>query len=257
MALLFVFPFYWMFITAFKPYAETVMDPPTFWPMTWTLESFRTVIEETKVFLHIGNTLIVTFSVILLQIIIMVPAAYAFAKCNFRGKNLFFGIVLISQMIPMQLTFITVYLQMSEWKLLNTLLPQILPFGANAFGIFLMRQNFMQIPDEIVEAAKMDNASVFKIMFRIMLPMAKPSLVTVILFSFISHWNNYFWPLVMTDRAELRPIAVAIASLKDVELNINWATLMAGNVIMCLPLFVLFLLGNRKIITAFTYRGVK
>lgn len=256
-ALLFIFPFYWMLITSFKPYVETIASPPTMWPHTWTLEGFQTVIKQTKVFNYISNTLIVTISIIVIQILVMVPAAYAFAKGKFPGKNILFGMVLIAQMIPVQLTFITVYLQMADWKLLSTLLPQILPFGANAFGIFLMRQNFMQISDEILEAAAMDKAGKIKIMFQIMLPMAKPSLVTVILFSFISHWNNYFWPLVMTDDASLRPIAVAIAQLKDVELNINWSTIMAGNVIMCAPLLIVFLLANKKIIKAFSYRGVK
>lgn len=255
--LLFMFPFYWMIITSFKTYAETVMDPPTFWPKLWTLEAYTTVIKSMDLWNYVKNTIIITFSVIVLQIAIMIPAAYAFAKYRFAGSNILFGLVLIAQMVPVQITFISIYLMMSKMNLLNSLWPQIIPFGANAFGIFLMRQNFKQIPDEILEAARLDNASEIQIMYQIMLPMAKSSMVTVALFSFINHWNSYFWPLVMTSDNLYRPISIAIASLKDVENGLNWATLMAGNVLMILPLMILFIFASQKIIATFAYRGVK
>lgn len=140
---------------------------------------------------------------------------------------------------------------------LNTLWPQILPFGANAFGIFLLRQNFMQIPEEVIESARMDNANEVRIMASIMMPMAKASLVTVALFSFISHWNAYFWPLVMCRTESVKPIILAIADLKNLEIGIVWPTIMAGNTLVVLPVLVLFAFASKKIISSMAYRGVK
>ena len=177
--LLFMFPFYWMIVTSFKTYVETVQSPPTLWPQTWTLEAYRTVINGMSLGTNIKNTVIITVCIIVMQIAIMIPAAYVFAKYRFRGGSLLFGLVMVAQMVPVQITFISVYIMMSKAGLLNSLIPQIIPFGANAFGIFLMRQNFMQIPDEIIEAARLDNANELQIMFQIMLPMAKSSMITV------------------------------------------------------------------------------
>lgn len=255
--LIFLFPFYWMFITSFKTYTETIVFPPTLWPKEFTIDAYRSILGKMNLLNYAKNSVVITMSIIILQIVVMVPAAYAFAKYEFKGKNLMFVLVLIAFMIPGQITFITTYILMAKWKLLGTLLPQIIPFGANAFGIFLLRQSFMQVPEEIIEAAKLDNASDLKIMSKIMLPMSKSTMITIALFSFVSHWNAYFWPLVMTDSEKVRPLTIAIERLKDVEYGINWNILMAGNVLLVLPILVLFLFASRKIIEAFAYRGVK
>lgn len=255
--LMFVFPFYWMFITSFKTYTETIAFPPTLWPQKFTFDAYTTILNKMNLLSYAKNSIIVTISVIVLQMIVMVPAAYAFAKYKFFGKNILFALVLLAFMIPVQITFISVYLIMADWKLLLTLLPQIIPFGANAFGIFLLRQSFMQIPEEIIESAKLDNASEVKLMVKIMLPMAKSTMITIALFSFVSHWNAYFWPLVMTDSDKVRPLTIAIDRLKDVEYGINWNILMAGNVILVLPILIIFVLASKKIIEVFAYKGVK
>jgi sn-glycerol 3-phosphate transport system permease protein len=255
--LIFVFPFYWMFITSFKPYAETIVFPPTLWPQHFQLDAYKTIFDKLNLLSYAKNSVIITLSIVVLQIAVMVPAAYAFAKYEFFGKKPMFGLVLVAFMIPAQITFISVYLMMAHWRLLPTLLPQIIPFGANAFGIFLLRQNFKQIPEEIIEAAKLDNAGEFKVMARIMLPMSKSGLVTVALFSFVGHWNAYFWPLVMTDSDKIRPLTIALERLKEVEYGINWNILMAGNVVQVLPVLIIFIFASKKIIQAFAYKGVK
>ncbi len=257
MMIIFVFPFYWMLITAFKSYNESIIVPPTLLPFTFTTEAFDTVITKLNWFSYAKNTLIVTIGVIVLQLLVMVPAAYAFSKFRFYGQGLFFGVVLIAFMIPSQITFITTYLTMADWKLLPTLWPQILPFGANAFGIFMLRQSFKQIPDEIVESAKLDNASELQIMTRILLPMSKSAMITIALFSFVGHWNSYFWPLVMTNTDNVRPLTIAIEKLKDVEYGLIWPNIMAGNVLLVLPVIVVYIFASKKIIQAFAYRGVK
>lgn len=252
-----LFPFYWMVVTSFKNYNETILMPPTLWPHTFTLEAYREILSSMNLGIYARNSIIITTSIIVIQILVMVPAAYAFAKYKFPFKNLMFGIVLVAFMIPGQVTFIPVYFLMAKWNLLFTLLPQIIPFGANAFGIFLLRQNFMQIPEELIEAARLDNASEWKIMFRVMLPMARPTMITIAMFSFISHWNEYFWPLVMTQTEEVRPLTIAIEKLKDVEYGLEWNVLMAGNVLLIVPILIIFVFASKKIVEAFAYNGMK
>ncbi len=254
---IFLFPFYWMVTTSLKPYLETIQFPPTLWPHTFTLEGYKMVFQELEIMTYVKNTMIVTVSVILLQFVVNIPAAYAFARWNFKGKGLMWAIVLTSFMIPGQLTFMTVYYMFADWGVLQTLIPQILPTIASAFAIFMLRQNFMQISGELIESAKLDNASEWKILWRIMVPMSKSTVVTTVLFSFINHWNAYFWPLVMTRTESLKPITLAVERLKNLDQGLNYTDIMAGNVILVLPVVILFLLASKKIIQAMAYRGMK
>ena len=191
---------------------------------------------------YFWNSFLVALSVVLLQAVINVPAAYGFARYEFKGKKYMWALVMLAFMIPTQITFIPVYIMFSKLRLLKTLVPQILPFAANAYGIFLMRQSFMQVPDELVEAARMDNAG---------------SIITAELFSFISTWNSYFWPLVMTNSDTVRPLTLAMQRLQDIHQGLEWPVLMAGNALIVLPVLILFLLLNRQIISSFGYKGIK
>lgn len=256
--LLFVFPFFWMFSTAFKPYIEAIQTPPSLWPQNFTTEAFTNIAEMgIDITQYAKNSVIVTVAVIVLQLVIMIPAAYAFARRDFPFSNLAFGMVLVAFMVPGQLTYITVYLMMAKWGLINSLWPQILPLGANAFGIFMMRQSFKQIPEEIVEAARLDNANELQIMMKIMLPMCKSSLFTVAMFSFIDVWNAYFWPLVMTNNEAYRPLTMVVERIRDAEMGLQWNTIMAANCILVVPVIIIFIFFSKKIIEGFTYRGVK
>lgn len=253
-----VFPFYWMVITAFKTYNEAIRTPPTLWPINFTFQSFIDIVNMEVSFGRFAiNSVIVTASIIVLQLLIMVPAAYAFAKRKFPGKGLCWSVVLVAFMIPGQVTYIPVYLMMAKAKLINSLWPQILPFATNSFGIFMLRQAFKQIPDELVESARLDNANELQIMTRIMLPMAKSSMVTIAMFSFVSHWNAYFWPLVMTNNDKYRPLTMYIEKIKDAEYGLIWNNIMAANVILVVPVVIVFLFASKKIIQAFAYNGMK
>lgn len=255
--IMFAFPFYWMFITAFKTYRESIQFPPTLWPQTFTLEGFQTVFEGLDLWMYVKNTIIIVVSIGIMQLFVMVPASYAFARYEFKGNGLLFGLVTVAFMIPSQVTFITIYLMFSKMGVMKTLIPQILPFGANAFGIFLLRQNFKQVPDELLESARLDDANELKIMTDIMLPMAKSTMVTIVLLSFISHWEAYFWPLVMTTTEKVKPLTLAIEKLKDLEVGIIWPNIMAGNVILLMPVLLVFLFASKRIIAAMAYRGMK
>ncbi len=257
LALIFIFPFYWMISTSFKTYAESEQFPPSLYPHTWTLEGYQTVFEGLELGMYLRNSLIVIVAIIILQMAVSVPAAYAYAVYEFKGSGILFAMVLVAFMIPSQVTFIATYIMFSKMKLLKTFWPQILPFGANAFGIFMMRQHFKQIPAELIESARLDQAGEFNIMIHIMLPTAKSTVVTTCLLSFISHWNAYFWPLVMTNSEEVRPLTIAISKLKDLDLGVVWPTIMAGNALLVVPMLLLFLAASRKIIQSMAYRGMK
>ena len=251
------YPFLWMVFTAFKPYRETITYPPTLLPTTWSLEVLTSCLAELDVHHFMKNSLVVSISVLILQYIVIIPAAYAFARVRFPGRSLLFGIVLLGFMIPQQVTFVPVYLIFSKAKALQSYWPQILPFVANAFGIFLLRQYFMQIPEEIIESARMDSASEPKIIFSIMIPMARTALFTIGLLSFISLWNSYFWPLIMTTKNTFRPLSVGVAMLKSVDASIPWHTLMAGNMFLTCPILIAYLFANKQIRKAFVYSGIK
>ena len=160
-------------------------------------------------------------------------------------------------MIPAQLVFLPVFLLLSRFGLINHYASLILPQAASAFGVFMLRQTFKQIPEEIVEAARLDKAGELKIMLRVMLPIARPTLATLALFAFISTWNDYFWPLVLTTSDKVRTLPLGVASLKMVDNGIAYHTMMAGNILLILPILVAFAFAQRQIIKAFTYMGEK
>ena len=206
-------PLFWMISTALQTLKETVRVPPTLWPEVLQWSNFTEVFKTIPVDTYLKNSLIVCTSVVLLQYLIIVPCAYSLAKYDYKAKPLVFGLVLLGQMIPMQLTFLPVYFMFSKAGLINSYASLLLPFISNPFGIFMLRQYFMQVPSEIIEAARLDNASDIKIMFKIMMPMVKSALVTIGLLSFISNWNNYFWALIMTNNDAIRTLPIGISLL--------------------------------------------
>ena len=254
---LIAYPFIWMVFTSFKPYKETTIYPPTLLPTHWTTEGYVKALEMVDVATFLKNSLIVSLTVLVLQYLVIVPAAYAFARCKFRFKGFFFGIVLLGFMIPQQVTFFPIYLMFSKAGLLQSLIPQILPFISNAFGIFLLRQYFMQIPEEIIEAARLDDAGELKIILRIMIPMARPAIFTIGLLSFISSWNSYFWPLIMTTKDAYRTLPIGVAMLNSQEGGRLWNVLMAGNMFLVVPILIVYLFANKQIRKAFAYSGIK
>lgn len=257
MLVFFLFPFYWMISTSFKDYGESILFPPTLWPKSFNFDAYTGVMDKIDMAFYFKNSLIVSLGVVLLQTVINIPAAYGFARYDFKGKNAMWVLVMLAFMIPTQITFVPIYIMFSKAKMLGTLWPQILPFAANAYGIFLMRQAFMQVPDELVEAARMDNAGEFKIMTKIMLPMSKSTIITAEMFSFISTWNSYFWPLVMTNSDTVRPVTLALQRLQDANQGLEWPILMAANTMVVLPVLLIFLVLNKQILASFGYRGIK
>lgn len=257
LVLIFALPFAWMISTSLKTLPETMIFPPEWIPNNPQWQNFVQAWNSGPFLHYFMNSLLIAVGILILQMLTIIPAAYAFARFQFKGSGLLFGLVMVTLMIPSQLIFLPVYLQLSSWNMLNTHLGLILPFASSAFGIFLLRQSFKQVPEELIEAARLDKAKEWKIMWKLMIPMARPALITIALFSFISHWNDYFWPLVMTTNETARTLPLGIAKIRQTEGVATWNILMAANLILVLPILVVFFFAQRSIIKAFVYNGVK
>ena len=255
--LVMAFPFFWMISTALQTLQETLSVPLTILPASPQWSNFPEVFKTINVFGYLKNSLIVCVSVVFIQYLIIVPCAYSLSKFDYKAKPLIFALVMLGQMIPMQITFLPIYFMFSKMGLMDTYTALIIPFISNPFGIFMLRQYFMQVPSEVIEAAKLDNASELKIMFKIMMPMVKSALVTLGLLAFISNWNNYFWPLIMTSKEAFRTLPIGIALLKDADTLQRWNIIMAGNLLLVMPMLVLYIFASKKIRNAFVYSGIK
>lgn len=254
---LFGFPFLWMIATSFKTNIEAIQPELTLIPNQPTIQAYITVFEKLDLGKYIGNSIIILVLVTIGQVLVMVPAAYAFSKIEFKGRGAIFGILMVTFMVPTAITYTSVAKMFMKLDMIYTLIPQIVPCLCNSFGIFLLRQNFMQVNDELLESARLDEASELQIITHIMLPMSKATIVNVMMLSMMGTWNSYFWPLVMTYSDDVRPITIAIQSMKDMEGGLQWPLIMAGNCVLVLPILILFLVASKKIISAMAYRGVK
>ncbi len=255
--LVFFVPVYWMFLTAIKTLGQCYQTPPSFWVSSPVWENFVNAINAIPFWSMLKNSIIVTLGVLLCQCITVIPAAYAFARLRFKGQNVLFGITLATMMIPAQLIFLPVFLMFSNMGLINSYASLILPHATSAFAIFMLRQTFKQVPEELIEAARLDKASQWKIITRVMLPIARPTLVTLALLTLITTWSDYFWPFVMTTNNDVRTLPVGISMLRIVDGGVQYPLLMAGNMILVLPVLIAFFVAHKHIIKAFTYMGDK
>lgn len=254
---LFLVPFLWMILTALKPASELLTFPPTWLPRQITWDNFRLAWASGPFPRYIINSIVVTGSILALQFLTVIPAAYAFARYRFRGSRLLFALTLATLMIPVQLIFLPVYLLLSSWSMVDTLFALILPFSSSALGVFMLRQAFKQIPDELVEAARLDHAGEWRIIRKIMIPMAMPTITAFGLLSFVSHWNEYFWPLVMTSSDAARTLPIGVDRIRSTEGAISWNVVMAGNLMLMAPILIVFWAARQRIIRAFVYFGIK
>ena len=251
------FPFFWMISTALQTLKETISVPLTILPASPQWSNFAEVFKTINVTGYLKNSIIVCVCVVILQYFIIVPCAYSLAKFDYKAKPLVFALVLLGQMIPMQITFLPIYFMFSKMGWMDTYQALIIPFISNPFGIFMLRQYFLQVPTEVIEAAKLDDASELKIMFKVMMPMVKSALVTIGLLIFIATWNNYFWPLIMTSKEAFRTLPIGISLLKDSDTLQRWNVIMAGNLLLVLPMLGLYVAASKKIRNAFVYSGIK
>ncbi len=258
--LIMVFPLYWMVITSFKTTEEVLLTRPTFWPHTFTLDAYAQVMTHYPVTRYLLNTLIVTAGILIIQVVTSILAAYGFSKGEFRGKNILFVLVMGAMMIPIQVTFIPIYVMISKQGLLNSYVGLILPEAASAYSIFLLRQSFMAVDNSYLEAAEVDGMGKLRVIFSILVPMCRPTVVTMTILAFINGWNAYFWPKMITTTDKVRTIALGIADIRNSFLSmeaLNMNQIMAASCIAALPILVLFLVFQRYILTGFSKAAMK
>lgn len=249
-------PLLWMVSVSFMPAGEASRFPPPMWPSAATLDNYHALFARTGIARNFGNSLLVSVAITLGSLLVNTMAGYAFAKLQFRGRERLFRILLAALVIPAQVAMLPLFLLMKQLGLVNSFGGVIVPGLATVFGIFLVRQYARSIPDELLEAARIDGAGELRIFFRIVLPMLKPVLVTLAIFTFMAAWNDFMWPLiVLTDQAHYT-LPVALASLSrehimDVEM------MMAGAVLTVLPVLLLFLLLQRYYIQGLLLGSVK
>lgn len=254
-ALVWLFPYLWMALTSLKPLTEIVSAPTALWPARPTLAAYGEVFRSLPLARYFLNTSIMAFGIAGLQILLALPAGYALAKLRFRGRSFVLGVVVATLLVPAQVRFVPVFSMLASVGLINTLTGLILPFGVSAFGTFLVRQALLNVPDAQIEAARIDGASELYIVYRLLAPLLKPTLVSLFLFSFVSHWNDYFWPLVLTTDEHARTLPLAIALLREQGTGVRWHIVMAGNVILSLPALAVFAVAQKHLLRAVTVRG--
>ena len=251
-------PFLWMISTASKPQTEIFTSTIHFIPETFALwDNLAEAFGKANLWRFLVNGVVVTVSIFALQVLIALPAAYALAKLQFVGRDVLFALVLFCILIPPQATAIPVFLLFHRLGILNSYAALIVPFTISAFGIFLMRQFFKTVPDDLIEAARMDGISEFGIVWRVMLPTAIPALTAFGIFSVVAHWNDYFWPLIVLNSEHLRTPPLGVAAFRNEEAGTNYGPLMAAAIVIIAPLVVAFLLAQRRFIEGITMTGIK
>ena len=261
-SILMIGPFYWALATSFKPSGDVFASPPKWIPNPWILDNYRDVFTLLPFGRFFLNSVIVTAAIVGLNVVFDTAAAYAFAKLRFRGRNVLFFLLLITLMVPFQVNLIPLYRIMvtlhnvSPALGVDTYSALILPGAIQVFGIFLMRQFLASVPDEILESARVDGASEYRILRSIIFPIAKPGMATLAIFVFLGAWNDFLWPLIVTNSDAVRTLPVGLALLARKN-TVNWGDTMAGTALAAAPMVLVFLILQRRFIEGLTAGSVK
>jgi sn-glycerol 3-phosphate transport system permease protein len=249
-ALVWLAPYAWMLSTSFKTLPEIVRAPTAPLPDGLNLSAYRDVARSIPLPRYFLNTTIMALGIAALQIAVALPAGFALAKLRFRGRGVAFALVVATLLIPAQVRFVPVFTLLADMGLINTLIGLIVPFGVSALGTFLIRQGLQSVPDEIIEAARMDGAGELRIVYGLLPPILKPTLVSFFLFSFVYHWNDYFWPLVMTTDDAVRTLPLGVALLREQGTGVRWHIVMAANVVLSAPALLVFAFTQKHLVRA-------
>lgn len=255
-AIIFVIPLAQMFLASLSPQAELLRFPPPFIPSHLTLSGYERLFETSDILLWLWNTVLVSSIAIVSNMVLCSLAGYGFARLKFRGRNFGFLAIVATIMIPTQVLMIPTYLLFSRIGLINTLGAAIVPWLATSFGIFLMRQFFLSIPAELEEAALIDGCSRRQAFFRIILPLAKPALATLAIFTLLGAWNDLIWPLIAINDPGAFTLQLGIANFQGAR-RTDWALLMASNVIATLPLIIFFIIAQKQFVATLSFSGIK
>lgn len=254
LALLWILPLAYAFWTAFHP-AEYSTRFDLFAPLT--LDNFRRAWAAAPFARYFLNTTLLVAMILIVQLVLGTLAAYAFARYEFRGRNIAFGLVLVQLMVMPDILVVENYKTMARLGLIDTLLAIGLPYFASAFAIFLLRQTFMGIPKELDDAARVEGASAMQTLWRVYVPLAKPVYTAFALVSVSFHWNNFLWPLIVTNSVNARPLTVGLQVFSSVDQGVDWSIITAATLMTSAPLLIAFLLFQRQFVQSFMRAGIK
>jgi ABC-type glycerol-3-phosphate transport system permease component len=253
-----LFPFYWMIISSFKPVQEIFTFPPVFLPEHPTIENYqRLPVLIPTILRNTGNSLIIAIFKPIAIVFFSSLAGYAFAKFRFRGQNFLFALVIFTQLIPPAVGFVPLFIQMAQFKLLDTLWALFLPGIVSAFAIFLFRQTIRSVPDELLDAARIDGASSFRIYHAVVIPLIMPMVITQYILGFIGSWNDYLWPLIAMRSPQNFTLPVAMATIQGLMFDSPWGAIMAGAVLLTIPSIIIFIVLSRYIVPDLTSGAFK
>lgn len=254
-----LFPFYWMILSSIKSYGSYNAEfTPKFFTSSPTLQNYIDAFTKVNLGRYFLNTFIFTIVTTGLMMIVIIFAAFAFSRLQFRGKNIVFTLFLSLMMIPSELVIITNFVTITNWGLRNTFTGLILPSVTSVFYIYLLKENFEQIPDDLYKAAKVDGTSDMKYLFKVMVPICSPTIVTVVILKVIECWNAYVWPRLITDDSRYFLVSNGISEIRENGFGReNIPAMMAAVVVISIPLIVLFLVFHRKIMAGVSRGGTK
>ncbi|MEJ1091411.1 carbohydrate ABC transporter permease [Microbacterium istanbulense] len=255
-AVIMVFPFIWQTLTAFKTFQDSVQVPPVVIPDPWVFTNFAEVFDSMPFAQMFANSVLLTIGRTVGQVALCTMAGYAFARIPFPGRNVVFVLFLSVLMVPSQLYLLPQYEIIQSLGWLNTLQALIVPGIFSAFGTFLMRQFFMSMPAELEEAARIDGANPWQTFWRIMVPLAKPGIIALVVFTVLWSWNDLLWPLVVTTDPEKMPLSVGLAQLVGLH-GTDYPVLMAGALLATLPMLVTFMILQKQFIQGIAFSGTK
>ena len=258
-ALIVLFPFYWMLLTSVKSYSAYNGEyVPSFFTLSPTLQNYVDAFTTVNLARYFTNTIVFTLATTALMMVVIIFAAYAFARLDFPGKNLVFALFLSLMMIPSELVIITNFVTITNWGMRNTFWGLILPSVTSVFYIYLLKENFEQIPEELYKAAKVDGTSDLKYLFKVMLPISQPTVVTIVILKVIECWNSYVWPRLITDDEAYFLVSNGIQEIRENGFGReNIPAMMAAVVVISVPLIILFLVFHKKIMAGVSRGGTK
>lgn len=251
-----LYPFLWVVISSFKLEKDIVTYPPTFFADGYTLENYKRILDYLPIFTYLKNTVIFAVGVGLCNILFDSMTGYAFARMQFRGKNLLFGLILVTMMVPFQIIMTPVYMEVFAFGLLDTYAGLILPKLTSAYGIYMMRSFFTSLPKELEEAARIDGMNEFGIYARIMLPLCSPALITLFIFNLMGCWNDLLYPLMLTSRTEMRTLSTGVAMFVG-QYVVEYGPSLAIAMVSMLPLLFLYFFAQRYFVEGVAVTGMK
>jgi multiple sugar transport system permease protein len=256
-ALVVLFPFLWMLSTSFKPPNEIYTTEIQLLPQQWIVGNYIQAFTAQPLLRYLINGVIVTMGIFLFQLLFSVPCAFALAKLRFRGREFLFNLVILGLLIPIYAVAIPLYYMLFKAGLLDSYGGLIVPFWFSAFGIFLLRQFFKTVPDDLIDAARLDGMSEFGLVWRIMLPVSLPALLSFGVFSVVYHWNDFFWPLIVVNKGEIATPPLGILFFRNAEAGNDVGAMMAAAVVVVAPLVIAFLMAQRRFIEGITMGSYK